>query len=309
MTGKYVVVFLSMVTLATLSCGLATPASNTPTPAPVQVTVPAPTVAVPNLTLDQLQTAQYQIGGRDDHAVVQLTDGKYQHGTDTTTLDFAYVGLTQFASVGDITGDGVDEIAAIFIESYGGTGNFAFLTIYSNINGMPVFLTSTMIDDRPMINSLSIENGEVYLDAIVHGSQDGGCCPTLATTRRYALVNNTLRIVNYTTATPEGAQRTIEITTPQNATEVVGNVQISGTVSIAPFENNLSYFIYSEAGEQLAAGPMPVNAPDFGAPGTFDANIALTGIPSGTVVYLEIQDISAADGSWLAMDAVKLSVK
>lgn len=298
--------FLLILTLATLACGLAAPASPSPMPVPVETAFPTP---IPALTAEQLKNAQYQLGARDDHAVVQLTDGKFQQGTDATTLDFAYIALTDFVSVGDITGDGLDEVAAIFLENYGGTGNFGLLAIYSNVNSLPVFLTSTFIDDRPMINSMSIENGEVFLDAIVHGFDDGGCCPTLSTTRRYALVNNQLRIVNYTTTTPNGAQRTIEILTPANGVEISGNVQVTGNVSIAPFENNLSYFIYDGAGNEVARGPVPVTAPDLGAPGTFDVTIALEGIPAGTTVYLEIQDISAADGSWFAMDAVKLLVK
>ena len=309
MNYKHLTSLILPLTLATLACGLTAPASNVPTPAPVQETIPAPTEAAPSLTADQLKNAQYQLGARDDRAVIQLTDGKYQQGTDATTLDFAYIGLTQFVSVGDLTGDGVNEIAAIFLENYGGTGNFGLLTIYSNVNGLPVFLTSTFIDDRPMINSMSIENGEVFLDAITHGAQDGGCCPTLPTTRRYALVNNQLRMVNYTTATPEGAKRIVEITAPVNGAEASGSVQVSGTVSIAPFENNLTYFIYDEAGNQFAAGPVMVTAPDFGAPGTFNETFTLEGIPPGTTIYLEIQDISAADGSWLAMDAVKLVIK
>lgn len=298
--------FLLILTLATLACGLAAPASPSPTPVPVETAFPTP---IPGLTAEQLKHAPYQLGARDDHAVVQLTDGKFQQGTDATTLDFAYIALTDFVSVGDITGDSQDEVAAIFLENYGGTGNFGLLAIYSNVNGLPVFLTSTFIDDRPMINSMSIENGEVFLDAIVHGFDDGGCCPTLPTTRRYALVNNQLRIVNYITSTPNGAQRTIEILTPTNGAEESGNVQVTGNVSIAPFENNVSYFIYDEAGNEVARGPVPVTAPDLGAPGTFDVTIALEGTPAGTTVYLEIQDISAADGSWLAMDAVKLLVK
>jgi len=296
-------------TLATLACGLASPVSGSPTPVSVQDTVPAPTVSAPSLTAEQIKNAQYQPGARDDHTVVQLTDGKYQQGIDATTLDFAYIGLTEFTSIGDLTGDGLDEAAAIFIENYGGTGNFGFLAIYTNINGLPVFLYSTMIDDRPIINNMAIENGEVYLDAIVHSFEDGGCCPTLPTTRRYALVNNQLRLTNYTTDTPEGKKRAIEITSPANEAESTGSVQVSGSVSIAPFENSLSYFIYDEAGNQLAVGSVTVTAPDFGAPGTFNESIALAGIPAGTTIYLEIQDISAADGFILALDAVKLVVK
>jgi hypothetical protein len=299
-----------ILTLATFACGLPT-ASDSPTTAPVQEATLAPPEipTTPQLTADQLKNAQYQLGVREDHAVVQLVDGLFQQGTDATTLDFAYIKLTEYISIGDLTGDGINEVAAIFFENYGGTGQFGYLAIYSNVNGLPVFLTSTLIDDRPMINSLSVENGEVFLDAIIHGFEDGGCCPTLPSTRRYVLVNNQLRMVNYTTATPDGTKRIIEITSPVNGTEMTGSVQVTGTVSIAPFENNLSYFIYDEAGNQYAAGPVAVSAPDLGAPGIFDVTFTLEGIPSGTIIYLELQDISAADGSWFAMDAVKLIVK
>lgn len=308
MVSNHPLKFFLILTLAASACG-SPAASASPTPASAQEATLAPTVSTASLTVEQIKNAQYQLGGRDDRAVVQLTDGKYQQGSDASTLDFAYIALTDFVSVGDITNDGVDEVAAIFFENYGGTGNFGFLAIYANVNGLPVFLTSTLIDDRPMINNMIVENGEIFMDAIVHGFEDGGCCPTLSTTRRYALVNNKLRIVNYTTASPSGAKRIVEITSPMDGTEVSGSGQVSGNVSIAPFENNLSYFIYDDAGNQLAAGPVPVTASDFGAPGTFNGTFMLEGIPPDTVIYLEIQDISAADGSWLAMDAVKLLVK
>jgi hypothetical protein len=96
---------------------------------------------------------------------------------------------------------------------------------------------------------------------------------------------------------------------PADRTEVTEFVQVNGTVSIAPFENTLSYSIQDEAVNQLAAGPVMVTASDLGAPGTFSELIPLAGIPAGTFVYLEIQDLSAADGSLLAMDSVKLFVK
>ena len=131
----------------------------------------------------------------------------------------------------------------------------------------------------------------------------------LPTTRRYVLINNQLRLVNYTTAAPDGTKRIIEITSPANETESTDSAQVSGTISIAPFENNLSYFIYDEAGNQLATGPVTVTAPDPGAPGTFNEPISLANIPSGITVYLEIQDISAADGSLFAFDTVKLFVR
>lgn len=116
-------------------------------------------------------------------------------------------------------------------------------------------------------------------------------------------------MVHYTTNTPDGQIREIKITTPVDGMEVSGSIQVSGTITVAPFENNLSYTIYDEADNQYLAGPLSVTAPDLGAPGSFTETFTLEGIPAGTTVYLEIQDVSAADGSWLAMDAVKILVK
>ncbi|MBL8076407.1 MAG: hypothetical protein JNM55_00475 [Anaerolineales bacterium] len=305
MVSGHSVKFILILASVTLACGLPT-ASLSPTPAPIQEATIAPTTG---LSVDQLKNAQYQLGIRDEHTFVQLTDGKYQQGTDTTTADYASIVLTDFIAFGDLNGDEINEGAAIVYENYGGTGNFAMLTIYTESNGSPTFLTSTLIDDRPIINNISIENGEVYLDATTHGIEDPFCCPTLLTTRRLALVNGQLRVVHYTTAAADGSKREIVITGPINGAEATGSVQVMGTVSVAPFENNLSYFIYDEYGNELAKGPVAVTAPDFGAPGTFDLTIALDGIPAGSIVYLEVQDISAADGSWLAMDSVKLMVK
>lgn len=298
--------FLLILTLATLACGLPAASIPTLTPAPVQEATAVPIMGV---SLDQLQSAQYQLGTRDDHAVVQLSGGKYQQGTDSTTADFASIVLTDFVAFGDLNGDGTNEAAAIFYENYGGTGNFGMLTIYTNIDGEPVFLTSILIDDRPMINTIAIENGKVLLDATTHSFEDPSCCPTLGTTRRYILLNNQLRMVHYTTNTPDGQIREIKITTPVDGMEVSGSIQVSGTITVAPFENNLSYTIYDEADNQYLAGPLSVTAPDLGAPGSFAETFTLEGIPAGTTVYLEIQDVSAADGSWLAMDAVKILVK
>jgi hypothetical protein len=297
--------FLLILTIATLACGVAVPASDLPTVIPVEPTIPAPT----GLTLEQINNVQYPALIREDGFVAQMTNGKFQQGADATDPDFAYIAVTQFVSFGDLTGDGIDDAAVIFLENYGGTGNFGVLAIYANVAGEPVFLDSILIDDRPIINSMTVENGEVFIDAVVHGFDDGGCCPTLPTTRRYVLVKNELRLVHYTTDTPGGEKRIIEITSPVNGAEVMGSIQVTGTVSIAPFENNLSYFVYDEADNQFAAGPVMVTAPDFGAPGTFDETFTLAGIPAGTVIYLEIQDQSAADGSLLALDVVKLLVK
>ncbi|MBL8051394.1 MAG: hypothetical protein JNM46_09240 [Anaerolineales bacterium] len=294
--------------LATLACGLPT-ASDVVTPAPPVDTVSPPTAIPSALTIEQIKNTQYPALVREDGMVVQMSDGVYQSGTDTLSVDYAYIAVTQFFALGDVTGDGAGDAAVLFLENYGGSGNFGVLAVYANVSGEPVFLDSLLIDDRPMPNNISIINGEIFLDVVVHGFEDGGCCPTLQTTQTYALVKNQLRLVNYTTVAPTGVKREIVISSPVDNTELTNrSFQLTGSVSIAPFENNLSYFVYDEDDNQYMAGPINVTAPDFGAPGTFDTTMVLDSLPAG-MYYIEIQDQSAADGSILALDSVKIVLK
>jgi hypothetical protein len=127
--------------------------------------------------------------------------------------------------------------------------------------------------------------------------------------RHYRLVEQQLDMTDYTTFTSDGSPRTITIESPTNGAEVFTSVQMKGDVAIAPFENNLVYRIFDVSGIELSAGPITVSAPDLGAPGTFAAMIPLGNILSGTTIRIEVQDLSAADGSLLGMDSVELVVK
>jgi len=217
--------------------------------------------------------------------------------------------MSDFASFGDLNHDGVNEGAIVVYENYGGTGDFGFLVLYSDQNGKPVFVNSVMIDDRPQINRVAFQGDEVFLDATIHGSQDPGCCPALPTIQQYRLIGSSLRLSKYTTNTPAGDKRELFINSPVDGTQVNGSVQVQGNVSIAPFENTLSFAVYNENYAQLTTGAINVTAPDLGKPGTFDATIDLSMVPSGSKIFLQIEDVSAADGSILAMDSVPLVVK
>jgi hypothetical protein len=212
-------------------------------------------------------------------------------------------------ATGDLNGDGSDEVAALVSENYGGTGVFVFLALYADVDGTLTFQTSRMVDDRPQLNTISIQNGEIFLDAVIHGPDEPMCCPTLRTTRHYRWVDNQLDMIDYTTFTPDGNPRTITIESPTTGTEVFASVPVQGSVAIAPFENNLVYRIYDVSGIELSAGAIPVTAAQHGGPGTFDTVVKLGNVLSGAIIQLEVQDLSAADGSLLAMDSVELVVK
>ena len=273
-----------------------------------QVTASPATPTTVSEEVQAIRNTPYQLGAADTLQVVQLTDGTFEQGTPGSD-DFMSVMMTEFVALGDLNRDGTDEAAALVSENYGGTGVFVFLAVYSQPEGTWRFETSTMVDDRPQLNTVSIENNEIFLDAVIHGADEPMCCPTLRTTRHYRFVDTLLDLTDYTTFTPDEKPRTIMIEAPQDGSDVFTSIPVQGQVAIAPFENNLVYRIYDISGIELSAGAITVSAPDPGAPGTFEAVIPLGHILSGAIIRLEIQDLSAADGSLLAMDSVELVVK
>ena len=289
------------------SCQSFVPNSPAPDSAVEETSRPETSTPEPDYVF-KLRNAEYQLGFTDALRIVQLTDGKYESGVAGDN-DFVSVAVTDFTAHGDLNGDGIDEYAALISEYYGGSGVFVFLAVYSNVGGRPVYQTSILLDDRPQLNELSIDRNSIFLDAVVHGSDDPMCCPTLHTARHYRLFNDQLDMTDYVTFAPDGRPRTISITSPADGMEVFNSIQIKGNVAIAPFENNLVYRIFDVGGVELAIGSITVNAAELGGPGTFDESISLGKILSGAAIRVEVQDVSARDGSLLAMDSVELVVK
>jgi Immunoglobulin-like domain of bacterial spore germination len=289
--------------------------SSSPKPAPTAAATltpkPSATAAPTSIPeyVTKIRNAKYQLGISDTLLVVQLKDGKFEQGTLGGT-DYVSVNVTDFVAAGDLNNDGRDEIAALVAENYGGSGTFVFLAVYADVSGTLTFQTSILVDDRPMLNALSIKDGEIFVDAIIHGASDPMCCPTLKMTRRYQLVaSNQLTMTDFSTFTIDGKPRTITIDAPVNGTQADSSVQFKGSVTIAPFENNLVYRVYDLVGVELASGSIPVTAAQPGGPGTFNAAVSLGNILSGASVRVQIQDVNAADGSLLAMNSVELVVK
>ncbi len=295
------------------ACGTQGAPADLSTPFPGEDGSPAPTStapgeASPSRFLSSVRNAGYQLGLSDQIRVVQLTDGRYQQG-ERDDIDFLAVFVTDYLAQGDLNGDGIDEAVALITENYGGTGSFVFLVVYRNNNGTPQFLTSTFLDDRPLIGGLSIEGGEVIVEATIHDFDDPMCCPTLVTTRHYGLFESNLVLREYATLAPTGDARMITIESPAEGAQASGIVNVRGRISIAPFENTLVYRLVDMGGLELSAGPVSVQAADLGAPGTFNQAIDLGRILTNTTIRIEVQDISAADGSLIAMDSILLQVK
>jgi len=312
--GIKVRLFLSLSLLLVItSCSFAgaptqvsTP-QNGPEPAVIPGTPSSPPTlpAEAGISFEELRNAEYQLGLQDPTRTVQLSDGVFQEGQEA---DFIAVRMGETVASGDLNGDGKAEVVVPVAENYGGTGVYVFLVVYEIENRAPAFLTSVVIDDRPILDALRIENGEIFLTATIHDFDDPTCCPTLHTSRHYRLADTSLLMIDFSTRTPTGLDRIITISSPDDGSQVSGVVQIMGDVTIAPFENNLVYRIYDAGGVEIVAGPVEVSAPDLGAPGTFDRSVDMAAFV-GTTIRVVIQDFNVADGSLFAMDSIILTVR
>ena len=311
MKKLFALLTLGLITLAcSLTASPALPASPMgPSPAPVIQASPtlAPT-SVPALTIDQLKNAEYQLVAQDSHKTVQLVNGVYQNGSDPASPDYADVTLAQQVAFGDLNGDGVGDAAVLLAENYGGTGVFVSVVAMLNENGKPVQAAAEMLDDRPQINSISIKDGQIYLDATVHGPNDPGCCAAQPVKNVYRLIDGKLVFTSIITKTANGLDRIITIDSPADGSSASWPLTITGKVTIAPFENNLLYVAFDANNNELKKGSFLVNANQPGSPGTFSLPLDLGASVTGPV-RIQIEDSSPADGSILALGSVTVNIK
>ncbi len=287
-----------------------TPApSETPfAPAPDESTpaAPGPTSAPAPLTPESVRNARYMLGLLGGFRTVQLANGAYQGGQGP---DYVSVSMLDFLAFADLNQDGTADAVTLVAENYGGSGFFVYLVVFLDQNGQPQFYASTLVDDRPMVNALTVQDGDILLDVVVHTSADALCCPSFRVVDRYRLEGAVLALRERVSFTPGGLERRITIDSPREGETVSGSVRVVGSVTITPFEANLACRIYDLRGAELAALPFMVSAPDMGAPGAFDNVIDLSAIPAGTTIRLELQEVSMADGSLMTMNSVTLTVR
>ncbi len=273
---------------------------------PVPVSTPTVAVPLPALTLDMLRNATYL--APNSGRTITLVDGAYASGSDPTALDFLQVTLNEPAAFGDLNYDGRQDAVVLLAENMGGTGVFVSLVAVLDDGGSLRQAASIFIDDRPMLNNLSIQAGEVLLDAALHAMEDPMCCPSLETGLGYRLYGDAFVLTRLQTKPLEGNLRAINITSPVDLVESTYPVLISGSVTIGPFENTLAYNIYDQANLLVTAGSIMTDSPDMGLPGNFSLNVDLTMAGVSGSIRVEFVEYSMADGSVLTLDSVLVRV-
>ena len=307
--------WLGFVCLVSVVLAACSPASTLPAPPPATQPGLAATGAVsippvPSLTLDQLKNMDVQLVATDKHPTVKLSNGEYKAGAAAGSPDYADVKLVpDFVALGDLNGDGREDAAFLLSENYGGSGVFVSLIPVLNQDGNPVQAGGILIDDRPKITGLEIQDGRINFTGNVHGPNDPACCAAQPVVESYRVTSGGPVPWGVVTTTPNGEQRVIKIDSPAGGSVVAaGPVQVKGSYTVSPFENTLAYRVTDEAGVELGTGSIQAQG-EMGKPGTFDGTVDLSAAPAGSSVWVSVSDKSAADGSTLAMDTVMLVIK
>jgi hypothetical protein len=125
----------------------------------------------------------------------------------------------------------------------------------------------------------------------------------LPVTRTYRLLAGKLVLTQATSRYAGGLEHIITITAPAQFATVSPPFQVTGSVTVGPFENTLGYAIYDASENQVFAFSFMVDSPEMGAPGNF---VFTPEVPPGLTgqIRIEIYEVSMADGSVIALASV-----
>jgi hypothetical protein len=276
--------------------------TNTPEFIPSITSLPTQEPTSSGLTLEKLKNATYfaPVFKR----TIKLVNGSF---SVNTASDVYNAQMLEAYAFGDLNGDGVEDAAIILVENSGGTGQFESVVAVYNSGGAPVQAGQSILGDRVQVKSMDISSGVIHLDMLVHGPTDPMCCPTMAEKQSFWEIAGHLWLMRVTSST-SGVDRSININSPASWGDVSSPFTVSGNVPISPFENTLAYHIYLADGTKVNDSSLLVSSEGMGTPGTFShvINLTMAGIKGWVVI--QYVDVSAADGSTLALGSVVVNV-
>ncbi|MDP2770957.1 MAG: hypothetical protein Q8O81_14120 [Giesbergeria sp.] len=152
----------------------------------------AATTHYPPFSMETLKNLTYRIGTDS----ITLQDGKREfipdldHGSHEKAIA---VHLTDHA-FGDLDDDGNTDAIAILQVTDGGTGIYYYLAAIFNDKGTAKqFGKAYVLGDRLHFRSISVSDGEVAMELMMHGSNDALCCPTQFRSLEFRVKDRTLQ--------------------------------------------------------------------------------------------------------------------
>ncbi|MEA3278145.1 MAG: META domain-containing protein [Pseudomonadota bacterium] len=120
---------------------------------------------------------------------VRLTNGHYE-GEPFVPGGASKPSLTLIGDLiteGDLDGDGKKDAAVLLVESSGGSGSFAYLSVVSLAGDDPKNLATTLLGDRVQVRSLDHTEDGVTLEMVVVGEGDAAPFPSQKVRKTYEL--------------------------------------------------------------------------------------------------------------------------
>ena len=97
----------------------------------------------------------------------------------------------------------------------------------------------------------------------------------------------------------------IVLDAPLSGATVGASLELRGRISDLPFEKNLTYRIYTQAGTVVDQSWISVDG-DYGGPGTFTKSIAIPATTAPGLLRLEVRDESVIDGALIGSTSVEV---
>lgn len=135
-----------------------------------------------------------RLGGILDEEV-QLVDGRWEGEPFAEGgASRPAVGLVDdFLLLGDLTGDGSSESAALVWTSSGGSGTFDYIAVAGRDGkGDATVIDTAELGDRVKVRAGRIVDDHLELDVVQAGPDDAACCPSQLATRFWSLDNGQL---------------------------------------------------------------------------------------------------------------------
>ena len=281
-----------------------TPTATTiPATPVVQIPSTAPPQPVSELTDEVLLNGEYLSPVLQ--VPIRLVNGSFSGNAGGTQLEAIVTPEIQY---GDLNGDSVDDAAFLLSENTGGSGIFVTLMVVFSVDGGFQQAPGVPVDDRPVLDGIIIDNGLVKLTGLVHAPNDPMVSPTTRMRAEYSLFGGQMVLTRYASAFGGGVEHSILIESPVDGTEVSGTLQLTGSMPIGPFENNLLLQIVDPVNRALIEEGFMVQAADMGAPATFEKTISIPDVPTGQQILIVLSELSMADGRPIAVDSVLVTV-
>jgi len=278
--------------------------NETPTQLPDLEEIPTTLPQSPGLTEAALLNGRYLSPLLQQP--IQLVEGTYEGMVEGVELNARVQPGIQF---GDLNADGISDAAFLLAEDTGGSGVFVSLVVIYSRGEYFQQAQGILIDDRPVINAISIENGVVKITGLVHGPNDPMVDPTTSMSVEFTLFGDQMVRTWQKSAFEGSAEHLIVIESPFDGEEVFGSFTLKGFMPIGPFENNLALTILDKSNAELVREGFMVEAVNMGAPAIFDNLIELPAVQPGTELLVILSELSMADRSPIAIDAVRVIVK